>query len=183
MVTEKQITGIKLSPELTDVEISFEYRFTQEADGEDENKILKNEYWLRGKYAPHKDLVDCMKKLRKFALEIVDIDVDSKSLPDWNVSEVKIAGDYVMKKSRVQLILAHEITVVGKSTKRHVHIKDVPQITMYPEKDDAGRYHNAEKMTEILQVLLYEVEAYLSGKYGEEDVEQLPLFPKESVLN
>ncbi len=179
MVTEKQITEIKISPDLSKVEISFINRVTVDPeDMEAESSEVKNEYWVRGTYRPHKDFVDRFKKLRKFGLELVEIEVDAKAIGNWTVQSIKIQGDYIGKKSRCTMVLGKKIDFSGKVT-----TMNVPQITMYPEKEDKDRYHNAEKMTTEVEGLIYEAGAYLNGKYSEESEDQLPLFPKEAVLN
>lgn len=178
MVTEIIINQVVMSADLNKVEVYWTRRCIIEGVNGADNKVNDTPFWVGGNYRPHKTFVDKMKELRKFCLELVEIEVDTKALPNWTVGTLKIQGDLVMKQSRAVMILAKKIKFTGKVT-----YMNVPQVTMYPSMDDKDRYHNAEKMTEVIEAVVRESEAYINGKYETEDEDQLALFPKEAVLN
>src|SRR6478609_9122383 len=170
MTSEKQFRSIRISPDLDEVKLTFETITTREIiEGEEENQIKGHKYSITGKISPHKDLTDLMKKLRKYALAVNEIEVDSKDLPKWTVQAVSISGDYLLKKSRVIMTLAKEVKRTGK-----VAIMKTSQVTMYPQMDE-------EKMSEIIEAIIEETWLYLNGKSDYDD-NQLQLFPTEPKL-
>lgn len=173
-LTDKQLSKIKVSSDLNSVTIGFTDTLTThtaaEGDGGmDEEKKILNKYQAKLSHRPHKDLTDSIKKLRKFALELVDIKVDNKDIGDWTVSCVSLSGDVTLRQSRAVLTLAKECP-----TGKVIEFK-CPQVTMYPEKEAEDRYHNAEKMSEIIEDLIEEGWSYLMGKMSEDSDGQLPL--------
>lgn len=176
---QKQLRKLKISAELDLVEIDFDVMNLNDVgeseEGEDESTARPNEYKTKSSNSPHKDMVDSMKKLRKFALEICELTVDSKDLNQWTVSGIKIDGDTLMKQSRVTMTLSKLV----KSTGKVISFK-TPQCTMYPENEEGVKYHNADKMTAIIEDIIEETYSYLGGKY--EHKGQLPLFPGINAL-
>lgn len=179
---ERQLRKVKISNDFDSVEVAFvlinpneQVPTEEEEDEESDGSVKPNEYKTKSHNRPHKDLTDSMKKLRKHALEICEITIDSKEISSWNVAAMDISGDYLMKQSRVILTLSHFV----KSTGKVISFK-TPQITMYPEKSDAVKYHGADKMTTIIEDVIEEVWSYLAGKYEQKG--QLPIFPEMSVL-
>lgn len=180
---EKQLRQITVSEEgrikLIFAEVAH---IASENQGEDseEDFVDVNEFTVKSMHLPHKDLLESMKKLRKFALESQEIEITTKELTTWNVSGVKISGDVLEKKSRVVLTLSKKVKRTGK----FIHFS-TGQVTMYPEKEDASAYHNADKMTVIIEDLIEECWSYLDGtKTGEEKkkgVVQMPLFPDRTA--
>lgn len=174
---EKQLRKIKFSNELDMTEIMFvllnagasEKEEEEENDDAQAEQVMPHSYTVKSPNEPHKDFVDAMKKLRKFALEVCEIEVDSKDIACWNVSEVQIAGDYLLKQSRVVMTLSKVVKASGKVIKFKT-----PQVTMYPQKDDQVKYHNASKMTEAIEQVIKEAWLYLAGKYSQKG--QLALF-------
>lgn len=178
MTNERNITMIQMSADLSTVRIGFSSQVSKDVEGEEEaENLVGNQYTITSHHRPNGDFVDAMKKLRKFCLEVSEIEVDAKKLPKWFVTQLKISGDIVMRKSRVQFVLSKQIEKTGKQLK----VGPTPQVTMYPEKDDSQRYHNAEAMSKQIEVCIDEAIAYLNGKYEDEDNNQLPLFPWENL--
>lgn len=177
MTEEKQFRSLRISPDLDEVKITFEKITTKEIiEGEDEDQIKGHKYSITGRIGPHKDLTDLMKKLRKFALAVNEIEVDSKDLPKWTVQALSISGDYLLKKSRVVMTLAKEVKRTGKTA-----VMKTSQITMYPQMDEENRFEDAEKMSEIIEAVIEETWLYLNGKSADDD-NQLALFPNEPKL-
>lgn len=175
MITEKQIQSIKLSDDHNEVEVSFVNTITPESDSEEIGEESKKqiEQYFYSKIRPHKDFIDAFKKLRKAALEICDIEVSNKSLSDWNVSGVKIAGDMFLHQSRVILTLSKIVNMTNKVIKFKT-----PQVTMFPEMEDTERFSGAEALTKQIESLIDETWAYLNGKFEDEEM-QLELFHSE----
>ena len=167
MAIDKQLRKIKIDPELNSVEIEFVELVVVEDEESGESKTVQIPHSVKGPFRPHKDLVDSMKKLRKHALQVVEIDTDS--LPHYTVSSIKISGDLILKQSRVVMTLSKFV----KSTSKIVPIK-CPQVTMYPTDQDKVKYFDAEAMTTIIEDIVEEAWSYLRGKY--EQSGQLPLF-------
>lgn len=143
-------------------------------DSEDEDEVKVPKYDVDSPYHPHPDLLSILQKIRKHAIDINEIDL--KSTSGWECTGIKIAGDVVLKKSRVQIRLSKYV----KRSKKYVHMAYGPQVTMYPDKEETVMYPAADKLTELIEELLDEIELYLNGKYGEdftaEQGEQLALF-------
>lgn len=168
--TEKQIRSIKFKNS-GGVEIRFA-KITSSQDEEDGSELPKPyKYSGESENRPHKDFVSAMTKLRKFGLEIAGIEVDSKKIGQWGVVGIKIDGDYLLRQSRVIITMSKEVELTGKLIKF-----PISQITMYPDNEDAGKYHNADKMTKVIEEVIDEAWSYLGGKYSPEAGKQLPLF-------
>ncbi len=185
METKRQIQKITMNADCDEFKIVFaaltgEQDFEgEEEEGEGEGiKVRPRVYSARSgsNDMPHKDFIDAMKKLRKFAFEIAEMTVDSKELPSWTVSEIKISGDYTNKQSRVIMKLAHYV----KATKKVIPLGPLPQVTMYPQKDDAVKYHNAGAMTKQIEEVIMEAWLYLNGKFDQKG--QLPIFETGPIL-
>lgn len=178
--TEKQIRNITMNADCDKVKITFATLNGEPETDEDEGEGIKlrpRKYTAESGSGdvPHKDFINAMKKLRKFAFEIAEMTVDSKELPTWTVSEISISGDYVQQQSRVVMKLSHYI----KSTKKVIPLGPFPQVTMYPQNDDAVKYHNAAQMTKIIEEIIHEAWLYLDGKFDQKG--QLPLFELQTL--
>lgn len=176
MTSERQLKSLTIKPDFSRIKITFAEVTTHEpVEGDDENVVTSNEFSVSSANRPHKDLLDSMKKLRRYGLEILEIELadEAKSIKNWNVGSIKISGDLLLKQSRVELTLDKKIELTGKVAK----IK-TSQVTMYPQVDDAVKYHNADKMTAIIEDIVEEVWSFLNGKYDSDtDPNQLALFP------
>lgn len=178
---ERQLRKLKVAADFSSVEVGFvelpegtKEKEKDEEEGEDEEDDSPapnlTEFFVKAAHRPHGDLIAALKKLRKHGLDLFEVTVDSKEVSNWNVLEFSIAGDYLMKQSRVVLTLSHHI----KLTKKTVNIK-LPQVTMYPTAEDAVKYHAADKLTAVIEEVINEVWLYLyTAKYDEKG--QLPLF-------
>lgn len=173
---ERKISSISITDEKVKVqfsEIAFNAGSSDSGDGEEDNDSANEvKYQVESKNKPHKNFKNCMTSLRKHALAICEITADSKELPQWDVRAIKIAGDVLMKKSRVVITLSKTVKSTGKEC-----LLVCPQVTMYPDSEEKVKYHDADKLAVAIEDLLSEAEEYLAGKYSDEDAEQLPLFP------
>jgi hypothetical protein len=179
-ITHKQISQIEISDDLTEVEVKFQFSTTSTSEEEevDDDATKKHEHSIKGRYLPSKDLVDAFKNLRRLGLEANEIEVSTKDITNWMVYKVKISGDMDLKKSRVLMTLGHKIDWCNGIKKM-----PTPQITMYPGKDETGRFFNAEKLAIAVEKLVEEAWEYLNGKTGEDkSVVQLPLFATKKEL-
>jgi hypothetical protein len=170
MTQEKQPRKIKISPELDSVEIHFDVVTSNDSEESEDAPAKPHSYKVKSPNRPHKDFVDCMKKLRKHALELCEIAVDSKDINQWGISEVKVDGDYLLQQCRITMTLFKLV----KSTGKIIQIK-TPQCTLYPQSDDSVKYANADKLQAVFEDLVEEAYSYLSGKMDEQG--QMPLFP------
>lgn len=152
-----------------------------ESDSEEEDDSRVPSWTCDSPYMPHKDFVNCMKSLRKLALEICEITLDDKSkeLSSWGVREIKFAGNYENKQARVILMLTHHV----KATNKIIKFAS-PQITLHPKDEDKVKFPQAPKLAEAIDEIVEEAWSYINGKYGE-DLEdkkmQLPLFDLEAM--
>ncbi len=169
---DKQLRSLHLSDDHETVTIKWHEVRIQEAEGDDASSQKTNKFSCKGAIRPHKDLVDSMKKLRKFALELLEIQVDSKTVNEWIVSEIKIAGDVDHEQSRVVITLGKKVERTGA-----IKLIDTPQAVMFPTTEDLKVYENTDKMTQVILDLIEESWNYLNGKIEEGQPEQLPLFP------
>lgn len=144
----------------------------EDADDEDETNVRK--YSVSAPDRPHKDLFDCLGSLKKLGLEVCEIGISGKELATWGVTGIKIAGDMLLRKSRVQL----RITKYVKRSKKSLHMWS-PQVTMYPDAEEKVLFANVDKLTEGIESLLTEIEKFIDGK-GEK-AGQLPLFSDAEV--
>ena len=164
--SDRQITGIAITAK-GKIKITFnEITEIPPVEGAEESTTDVNEYSIKTKRKPHKDLLDAMKKLRKDALAICEMNFDGKAIGSLNVIGIKITGDIVLRQSRVVMTIAKEVKRTGKQIEW-----STPQVTMYGESE----YEKAEEMSKLIQALIDETWAYLDGKCEGES--QLPLFP------
>lgn len=172
--SDRQLRSVEIASDLSTVDIKFhEIVILEPIEEGDENVVKKIPYATKAPIRPHKDFHESMKKLRKFALELLGLDyiaTDAKNIKAFTVLKISIAGDYLMKQSRVKMVLSLLVEETGK-----VVDIDVPETTMYGE----SKYHNIEKMTAVIEDIIEETWSYLEGKNGEDDFKngQLVLFP------
>lgn len=174
MEIERKLRSLKLTNDLH-VSVSFDEVITTESEsGEDEAGVITNSFNVTSRHEPHKDFIDALKKLRQYALEVCELTVDTKERANWMVQKIKITGDLLMKTSRV-------VMTVGKEVKTGKVISiTTPQVTMYPTTEDKVPYHNADKMSTVIEEIEREVWKYLNGKYALEG--QLALFPEKEAI-
>lgn len=169
--TDRQIRKIAIDAD-GNVKIGFVEILTSTEEmepGQDDavSKAFTNKYTVESPLKPHKDLLDAMKKLRKHALDICEMIFDTKAVTFYTVSAIDIAGDVLMKQSRVIMTVSKEVRSTGKM----IHFR-TPQCTMYGESE----YSKAEEMSKLIEEVISEAFKYLEGK-GESEA-QLPLFPR-----
>lgn len=176
--TERKLRKFKIDADLSSVEVKFEEVITVPPSHQENDPLIRTvPYTVESPYRPKKQLIDCLKKLRKHALEILEIDVDTKHIGLYNVIALKITGDVLTKTSRVVLTLAKVVERTGKVVKI-----TLPQVTMYGQSE----YVDAEKMSVIVEDLIEEIWQYLGGEVDAEqlqgaDPSQLALFPSMAI--
>lgn len=165
--SERALRSIVIDEKLN-VKIKFVEDIIRENVDDGESLAIENEYQVKAKYKPHKDLTNSLRALLPFALEIAEMEVNAKRLKDYTVSGLKLSGDVMLQKARVVLIMS-------KLVRRTAKIVTIvtPQVTMYGESE----YDNMEKMTKQIEKVIKEAWEYIEGKYQEPD--QLPLFKKD----
>lgn len=134
-----------------------------------ESVVLAEEFRVRSKRKPHENLLTTMTKLRKPALKSLEIGVDSKSLPNWDVKEINITGDIILRKCRITITLSKKVDWSG-GTKEI----DTPEITLYGESQFDGH----EELAKLVEDVFAEVWMFLSGAYNPN---QLALFPERTM--
>lgn len=164
---EKRLRSIQIDPDTLEVKIGFHEVITlaPEGDEEGESHAITNKYTVKSPRKPHKDFVNKMRSLRKYAMELAEI--NDPDVKNYTVSAVKIDGDMLMKQSRASMVLSKKVERTGKV----IDIK-VSQVAMYSDSD----YHSHEKMSRAIEELEAEAWAYIGGKYMDETPNQLPLF-------
>lgn len=168
---DRQISAISISPKGR-IHIGFaSITIIPPAEGEEESSVETDEHGITTMRKPHKDLIDAFKKLRTHALDICEMNISGKNVGStYNVTGFKIAGDLLLKQSRVIMTVTHNVKRTGK------HIKwATPQITMYGESE----YEKAEEMSKLIEGVIEEAWLFLGGKAEKES--QLPLFPQISL--
>ncbi len=175
---EKQLRSLAISDEKVKIKfVELEAIAASKDSKTDDDKAKGHKWGCESTNIPHKDLTDSMKKLRKHGFEILGLDIDSKDLSRWNCSMIKISGDYLLKKARVILQLSVRSKLTGK-----LSYIETGQVTMYPDAEDAVKYHDADKMTVVIEDCIEEAFSYLNGKYGEDEMSDLPLFAKREAV-
>lgn len=150
------------------VKIDFvEITAGEEIPDQEEPNVIVNEYFVKSPRKAHKDLLDSMKKLRKFALEICEMIFETKALTFYDICAIKINGDIALRQSRVILTVSKEVRRTGKEIKFKT-----PEVTMYGDSE----YERASEMAKVIENVIKEAQLYLGGKCADGD--QLPLFPK-----
>lgn len=132
-------------------------------DGGD-SKEITNEWPAKCSHKPHEDFKNELLKLRKYALEICEIDEKTKT--QYKVTSMVISGSMELEQARVMFSLRKDIKKLG----RPANIT-TPQILLYGEE-----YERAGELEEQVQRVIAEALLYVSGKTGENNgKEQLQL--------
>jgi hypothetical protein len=175
---DKQLRSLSITDE--HVKISFVeadyFAGSSDNEEEDNDKISEHHFSVKSGITPHKDLTDSMKKLRRLALDALEINLaDAKDYYQWDVTGINIAGNYTEKKSRLVISLAKNVKSTGKA-----FALKTGQITMYPDAEDKVKFPFADKITPIVEDIIEECWSYLNGKYEEEG--QYVLFPDKELV-
>lgn len=176
MNKDRQLRQLRIAPDLNHVFVKFIEIIQHEPKaGEEEGARKQRVYTCKGDNRPHKDLVGEMKKLRKYALDMLGIELadSAKTLKNWTVLKLDIAGDMDLKQSRVKITLGLLVEKTNKISKI-----ETQQAVMYPAADDSGKYHDIDKVTNIVEAIAEECWLYCEGKCEEEEKpnQQLALF-------
>jgi len=177
LVRERQLISLRIEPDLSSVKAKFKETVIRDIpEGQEgaENIVSVRYFESECTERPHKDLSDAIKKLRRHGMAILGIELhdEARTIKAWTVTQIKISGDMVLEQSRVSMKLALKVESTGK-----VSEIDVPQVAMYP-KEEAGKYHDIQKLTVIIEDIVEEVWSYLfEGKFETGTNGQLALFP------
>lgn len=177
---EKQLRSLLITDKL--VKIAFveaDYIAGSSDNEEDDNdSVREHKHTCASPIQPHKDLTDSMKKLRKLALEALEINLaEAKDAYTFDVIGISIAGNVSMKKSRLKIKLGKNIKLTGKQCPI-----ETGQITMYPDQEEKVKFPNADKISPIIEDIIEEVWEYLKGtKTGDEEGRQFALFPERDL--
>lgn len=140
------------------VELIFEERVTVAPEGDEEaSREIRNVYVATCQHKPHKDLLEAVLGLRKYALEICEFPSDAPTRNQFTVASMVISGDMELQNSRVMFSLSKWIKSRGKT----VNIA-TPQTMMFGDE-----YAKAAEMTKQIEKVIQEAWLYLSGKNGE----------------
>lgn len=167
MQKDRQLRQLKLAPDLNHVFGKFVETIQHEPKGEEEQgKRSQRKYACDGDNRPHKDLTNKMTLLRKHALDMLGIELadSAKYLKQWIVVQIDVAGDMILKQSRVKITLGKLVEKTGKISKIQTQ-----QMVMYPATDDSSKYHKADEVASIVEKIEQEYWLYCEGKCEEEE--------------
>lgn len=181
--SSKNLKSVKIDTDLNKVHVSFSETIVLEPlPGEDANREYVIPHKASPPIRPHKDLIDCLKKLRKPAIDHLGINLadPAKDIKEFTVLSIKIIGSVDLKQSRVKIGLSKKVDHLNE-----VVDLDVPWFTMYPSEEEKAKYPNAEKVAPIVEDIVEEVWSYLfNGKFDDSqgmDLKQLALFSNKEL--
>jgi hypothetical protein len=161
---ERQLRKLKIEDDKITI-LFVETVVNESSEPGGESIISADEFKIKTKRKPHDNLLATMTKLRKPALRSLEIGVDSKSLPNWDVKEINITGDIILRKCRLTITLSKKVDWSG-GTKEI----DTPEITLYGDSQFDGH----EELAKLAEDVFAEVWMFVSGGYNPN---QLALFP------
>lgn len=181
MQKERKLNELYIHPDLSTVFIEFTELHTVEDESEEDGyKTVPIVRTIEAPLRPTSGLCDDMKSLRRHGLDILGIKLEKEAtqIKMWTVMRIKISGDMLLKKSRLEMTLALKADLTGKI----VPLK-VGQVTMYPKDDDKVKYHKHAELAQLVEKIANGVWGYLNGDYEDSgDGEQLVLYPMEPQL-
>ncbi len=179
MQIERQLEKLTIAHDLSSVKAWFKETITQEIpEGMPEgmDNIQKTRYIsVECDDRPHADLANCFKKLRRHGLALLGLELkdEARTIKAWSVATIQIDGDMGLNQSRLKMKLGLKIDSTNK-----VSEIECPQVAMYPKDGEAGKYHDVEKMTPIVEDIVEEIWSYIfEGKFEAEVNPQLAIFP------
>src|SRR5688572_1825963 len=149
MSKEKKLNSLYIHPDLSTVEIKFtELHYIADENEEDGQRTIPVKRGIEAPLRPTSALCDDLKSMRRHGLEILGIKLEKEStqIKMWTVQKLIISGDMLLKKSRLEIVLALKCELTGKI----VPIK-TGQVTMYPKDEDKVKYHKAAEMTKLVE--------------------------------
>lgn len=177
-IPDKHLVMLKVDPDAKKTKVLIKFNEIVKSDGNgteeeegNEPSVIAIPHTIEGPYAPRKEFVDAMKKLRKFALERCEMEVNSetKDIADYTVLSIKISGDVTLRQSRVVMVVKKTVST-GKEIKF-----TTPQTTMYGESD----FDNAPALAKAIEAIIEMAWNYIGGDYAEDyGTQQLPLFER-----
>jgi hypothetical protein len=176
------LKSVKLESDFSKVHVKWtETIILEPAPGEDANREYRIPHQASPPIRPHKDLIDSLKKLRKFALAHLDISLkdESKDIKEFNVLSLNVNGSIDLKQARVKIGLVKKVDRIND-------IVDMPkpEFLLYPSDEEKAKYLDADKVAAIVEDIQEEVWSYLfSGKFDESlpESKQLFLFRKTEL--
>ena len=181
MAKEKKLNSLYIHPDLSAVEIKFtELHVIEDETEEDGQRTIPVKRTIEAPMRPTSALCDDLKSMRRHGLDILGIKLEKEAaqIKNWTVQRIKISGDMLLKKSRLEMELALKSDLTGKV----VPIK-VGQVTMYPKDEDKVKYHKAAEMTQLVEKIANGVWGYLNGEFDESiPGDQLVLYSSDPKL-
>lgn len=157
----KEVKKSLKSINITETNVIIYYTETVfEQDGDQPMKVTEFKKMLDSPVRPHQLLLDCMKKLKRHGLEMLELKHDNKTISSWGVPSLRISGDMSKETSKVVMVLTHEL----KTKRMHKH-RTFP-VKMYGESE----YPACVEMTVIIEDICEEVWKYIT------DGQQLTIF-------
>jgi hypothetical protein len=181
MSKDKKLNSLYIHPDLSMVEIKFTELHTVEDETEEDGfKTIPIKRTIEAPLRPSSGLCDDLKSMRRHGLEIqgIKLEKEATQIKNWTVMRINIAGDMLLKKSRLTITLACKSELTGK-----VVPMKVGQVTMYPKDQDKVKYHKAEEMTKLVEKIANGVWGYLNGEFDEAiKGDQLVLYQSEPIF-
>lgn len=181
MAKEKKLNSLYIHPDLSSVEIKFtELHVIEDETEEDGQRTIPVKRSIEAPLRPTSALCDDLKSMRRHGLDILGIKLEKEAtqIKNWTVMRINISGDMLLKKSRLEMVLALKADLTGKI----VPIK-VGQVTMYPKDQDKVKYHKAQEMTQLVEKIANGVWGYLNGEFDESiPGDQLVLYASDPKL-
>lgn len=147
---------------------------TEEIDMNTEQEQIKvPEHSIKSPFMPHKDLLNAMKALTKYGMDLLGIEEKNG---ECLAVGVVIDGDIVLKQSRATIVMT--ITSPYGGEKAKVVKFPTGPVTMYGDSE----YDEAPALAKAIEKVLDEGAQYLAGKYGEVDDGQLSLFERVNLV-
>jgi hypothetical protein len=157
---DRQIQTIKFKPDSSLITIGF-VEVKDVPVGNHESEPVSTHYMFKSKHRPHKDFELALRKLVDHGLKIWEIEDDNTE--DYAIIGLKIAGDFYMNQSRVQLIIAKKVNRTGKIA----IFPPSPQTTLSDESD----YESWGDLKKLIEVVMKEAWLYIGGKHLIDDVQ------------
>lgn len=165
MSHERKLNSLYIHPDLSTVEIKFtELVNIEDETEEDGQRTIHIKRTIEAPLRPTSGLCDDLKSMRRHGLDILGIKLEKEAsqIKNWTCQKIIISGDMLLKKSRLEMVLALKSELTGKI----VPVK-VGQTTMYPKDDDKVKYHKHAELAQLVEKIAKGVWKYLNGEFDE----------------
>lgn len=153
--SNKQITFVSIDhKERVHIIVGETVMISTEEEGAPAKEVF-NQFPVLCQYKPHKDFMDALLSCRKYGLELIEMETESRT--QFTVLSLKIKGNMAMQNARVEFTLSKYVKRSGKTLKL-----PCGEVTMYG--DD---YKKTAEMTKAVEKVLDEASKYMGGKNGE----------------